>query len=616
MTNLVENPSFDNVVQLETTTAALGGPGGPMNAQAQALLNRTAYLATQKANSADLAASSGAGLMGVIQSGAGAVLRTAQEKLRANVSVMDFGAIGDGVADDTAGLTAAVAQAYSTGKPLYWNGEICLTTATIPNLHDVRHVGKGSVIRGAGTFSISAVSGLENVIYAAKTGNDANDGLSAAQALLTIQAAVNALEKYRPLNGSWAIEIAIGDYPEAVTLPAFLNPNSSYLEIRGPSVATVQTTPTVTITYPGSGSVGMDCNSGNVVKVKDIKFVGWKGAAITGLNVDDHSILWAYNVHALRCRQGIVGNGAKLYIQGGRLTGIDGWTTGAFPVGGGSVGVVNYAGGVCTIGYGATSLATGTIIETMAQAGYEGKAHTHCVASYVTFQSNELAVWCYSNARFDERANDYKKNELVHKLQKGFLSKDLSLPSNYHLGETYEQAPGDVGDGNFESYRFLQYSAEDATIHANAIGGLDICRSRASTTQTTTATPVMARLLATIYAGTFTVAPNGKYIEVFLCGTTTGAAGTKTVTLNLGATVLTTLTVATGTQTWTAKVTIWASNSTSQIVITEAVGATATAVRATKVTTMTADQDLAVYQTIPGAADTALLHECRVIQWG
>ncbi len=44
MANLTPVPGLDNVVQLETTTLALGGPGAIMNAQAQALLNRIAYV--------------------------------------------------------------------------------------------------------------------------------------------------------------------------------------------------------------------------------------------------------------------------------------------------------------------------------------------------------------------------------------------------------------------------------------------------------------------------------------------------------------------------------------------------------------------------------------------
>lgn len=44
MANLTPQDSFDNVPQLERSTLALGGPGGPMNSQAQALLNRTERL--------------------------------------------------------------------------------------------------------------------------------------------------------------------------------------------------------------------------------------------------------------------------------------------------------------------------------------------------------------------------------------------------------------------------------------------------------------------------------------------------------------------------------------------------------------------------------------------
>ena len=44
MANLTPVNSFDDVIQLETTDVAIGGAGGIMNAQAQALLNRTAHL--------------------------------------------------------------------------------------------------------------------------------------------------------------------------------------------------------------------------------------------------------------------------------------------------------------------------------------------------------------------------------------------------------------------------------------------------------------------------------------------------------------------------------------------------------------------------------------------
>lgn len=56
-----------------------------------------------------LAASAGAALIGFIQSGAGAVLRTLRDKVREGVvTPEDFGAVGDGVADDTAAIIAAL----------------------------------------------------------------------------------------------------------------------------------------------------------------------------------------------------------------------------------------------------------------------------------------------------------------------------------------------------------------------------------------------------------------------------------------------------------------------------------------------------------------------------
>lgn len=64
-------------------------------------------------------ASSGSSLVGHLSAGTGAVARTTQSKLRESVSVKDFGAVGDGVTDDTAAIQSAIACAQATHASLF-----------------------------------------------------------------------------------------------------------------------------------------------------------------------------------------------------------------------------------------------------------------------------------------------------------------------------------------------------------------------------------------------------------------------------------------------------------------------------------------------------------------
>jgi len=92
---------------------------------------------------AALAAPTGSSLVGFIQSGTGAVATTVQTKLRQTVSVMDFGAVGDGVADDTAAIQAAI-NSITGGSVYFPTGVYKFSNLTITKSIQLVGAGWGS----------------------------------------------------------------------------------------------------------------------------------------------------------------------------------------------------------------------------------------------------------------------------------------------------------------------------------------------------------------------------------------------------------------------------------------------------------------------------------------
>lgn len=79
------------------------------------------------------AGSAGSSFIGFQQAGTGAVTRTAQGKMRDVVSVLDFGAVGDGVADDTVAIQNAMVAA-GAGTVYFPRGSYRITsTLTMPD---------------------------------------------------------------------------------------------------------------------------------------------------------------------------------------------------------------------------------------------------------------------------------------------------------------------------------------------------------------------------------------------------------------------------------------------------------------------------------------------------
>lgn len=117
---------------------------------------------------AALASYLGASLIGFIQAGVGALLRSVQSKLRETVSVMDFGAIGDGVANDTAAIQAAINSLTWGGTVFFPNGTY-RTTANIILKTGVSLRGHRAIITytaptiNGGAFFTTTTGGISDV---------------------------------------------------------------------------------------------------------------------------------------------------------------------------------------------------------------------------------------------------------------------------------------------------------------------------------------------------------------------------------------------------------------------------------------------------------------------
>lgn len=266
-----------------------------------------------------LAGSGGSALVGFLQSGAGMVATTMQAKVREILSAKaDVAAVGDGVTSDQTKIAAAVAEAFASSRPLYWPPGTYLSTATIPNFHDVEHWGPGIVKRGSDLFRITPKLAQTNNLYVSTTGVDTNDGLSAAQPLRTLQKVCDIIAEWAPrLPGRWVINMAAGTYAENVTFDSATE-GEFPIDIVGPVVAH-PTVPTAVISAVVTSSPCIQFNVGGWFRLTNVRMTG----ATTSDGVQTNgSRVTLTNVHVDACLNAAKGlNGSLITAVGGIWTG-------------------------------------------------------------------------------------------------------------------------------------------------------------------------------------------------------------------------------------------------------------------------------------------------------
>jgi hypothetical protein len=133
------------------------------NGRYDVVVSKTGYLTVTISDIEldDLLAPSGSNSVGYLPAGAGAVATTVQSKLRESVSVKDFGAVGDGVVDDTAAINLAITavQAMATHS-LHFPAGNYLISAPLTSI-----TGTGWTIAGDGIYSTYITSSYNGDIF-------------------------------------------------------------------------------------------------------------------------------------------------------------------------------------------------------------------------------------------------------------------------------------------------------------------------------------------------------------------------------------------------------------------------------------------------------------------
>ena len=240
------------------------------------------------------------------------------------VSVKNFGAVGNGVADDTTALRTARTFAETNGVSLYWPAGDYLTVGDIDRLHTIRHTGDGAITRAGGyRFWVEPKVGQTNTLYVNPTGADQNDAIDPVNPFATIQAAFDALKNYGPtLNGLWIIQLSAGTYAPTNSLRGLKSLNR--IRIQGPSVGGSPNVPTAIIDGTGvSSAYGFYFQFDVFVQMQDIKvqniITTGQVDQSSGIVADGKCDLYANNVHTYRCDYAgfDINSNSQLRLEGG-----------------------------------------------------------------------------------------------------------------------------------------------------------------------------------------------------------------------------------------------------------------------------------------------------------
>jgi hypothetical protein len=439
-----------------------------------------------------------------------------------NVKAPPYSAVANGIADDTAAITAAVAAAVLTNSDLYWPG-VCLTTANIPNFHSVRHFGPGAISRSGNTYLVQPERTSTRILYVSPTGSTSNDGFSSAQPL-TIQGAIDVLHFAGPIVGRQQIVGTLGVYNEAILVPKGLAINDNYLEFKFPSAPGIQGDPSA---WPAGGAIldgtnfdatsqhGFEVGAYNRVYVEYLLVRDWYNTSLASTSQVKRGVHTNEFAYTFLQACSFIGNGlsnisndpnGQTIVTGGVL---DGARYGADNTGG-------------RMSFTATA-STYSIVKNALEYGLYSKHNSSVVLDYTNFEdcgqtpaaaSYGSALFAYkSGTSIDTRSCVFKRNNIVYNARGGFIAANPALPDTFGSG----------ADANDRIWLVRGYGADDL-VNYQSKAGRELSVSNGGNSTTSASTVRIFDTNAQIPAGYLTQNDAHLEIEIFCSNAAGGTA--------------------------------------------------------------------------------------------
>jgi hypothetical protein len=439
-----------------------------------------------------------------------------------------------GAVNDAA-IAACVAAAMAANGEVVWPDGAFASSASIANLHSVRHRGPGRIVRGADTFYVDPRYGQTNRIYVSASGVSANDGLTSSQPMATPQNAFDALKNYGPvLEGTWRVVLAAGTWNGTVHRHSHTTPSQNPVIIEGPNVGGHPNVPTA-IFDGATGAVSSDwairaTGQGVQVDVRNIKAQNYTGAGTDsmGFLFDYGAVVYFDNLHGS-------GNSYSVFYAQGCTTIRGGGGIWSSPRG----ALINGCHDV-TIGYGAIPVR----LNSCATSGIEWSRGSEGHVDYCEFNDCGVGLDVIHNSRVHVMGCNFKRSAVsaVRTRTGGYYYNDLATPNTWNQGTADANAimalnynDGGESDADFWLSQGMRRRAFDKNSH-NLTG----------TTSVTAMSTLLTGLTPTSKIPAYWFEDNTKRILVRVTGRFVTAAALSAIGVSLGGTEIDRITLTTG----------------------------------------------------------------------